>query len=145
MQYHFKVHSEKKGYWAECVELKGCLTQASSKKELFDNAYEALNLYLDEPENSKVIFPKPVSNIKGSNIIKISVDTKIAFAMMLRQERVSNHLTQNQVAKKLGLKNAYSYQRLENSKTANPSLLTIVMLKSIFPNLNIEALTSSPA
>jgi len=60
--------------------------------------------------------------------------------MVLRQERVKNNLTQSQVAKKLGLKNPYSYQRLENSKTANPSLLTIASLKSIFPKLDLEAI-----
>ncbi len=48
------------------------------------------------------------------------------------RERIRNHLTQSQVAKRLGFKNLYSYQRLESSKTANPSLLTIALLKSIF-------------
>ncbi len=112
MRYHFKVHEEKKGYWAECIELKGCSTQANSKKELIENASEALNLYLDEPENSKIIFPNPLSSVKRKQIIEVPVDPKIAFAMALRQERVKNNLTQSQVAKKLGLKNAYSYQRL---------------------------------
>jgi antitoxin HicB len=142
MRYHFKVHQEKKGYWAECVELKGCITQANSKKELFAHAQEALNLYLDEPENSKVIFPEPNGSAKGKELIEVPVDPKIAFAMILRQERVKHHLTQNQVAKKLGYKNPYSYQRLENSKTANPSLLTIVSLKSIFPDLNLETIVA---
>ena len=139
MKYHFKVHQEKKGYWAECIELTGCITQANSKKSLVENAREALNLYLDEPENSKIIFPEPLSAVRAKEVIEVLVDPKIAFAMVLRQERVKNNLTQSQVAKKLGLKNPYSYQRLENSKTANPSLLTIVLLKSIFPGLNLEA------
>lgn len=142
MRYHFKVHVEKKGYWAECIELKGCLTQANTKKELLENAIEALNLFLDEPESSKVIFPEPINPGKRKNLIEVAVDPKIAFAMVLRQERVKNHLTQSQVAKKMGLKNPYSYQRLENSKTANPSLLTIVSLKSIFPDLNLEAIVA---
>jgi antitoxin HicB len=142
MRYHFKVHQEKKGYWAKCVELEGCLTQANTKKKLTENAQEALNLYLDEPENSKVIFPEPLSSVKGPEIIEVPVDPKIAFAMALRQERIKNHLTQNQVAKKLGFKSPYSYQRLENSRTANPSLLTIALLKSIFPELNLEAIVA---
>jgi antitoxin HicB len=142
MRYHFKVHAEKKGYWAECIELKGCLTQAGTKKELLENAVEALNLFLDEPESSKVIFPEPINPGKRKNLIEVAVDPKIAFAMALRQERIKSHLTQSQVAKKMGLKNPYSYQRLENSKTANPSLLTIVSLKSIFPDLNLEAIVA---
>lgn len=142
MRYHFKIYEEERGYWAKCVELTGCVTQADSKKELIENAQEALNLYLDEPENSKVIFPAPKGLVKGKNIIEIPVEPKIAFATVLRQERIKNHLTQNQVAKKLGFKNPYSYQRLENSKTANPSLLTIASLKSIFPGLNLEAIVA---
>jgi antitoxin HicB len=142
MRYHFKVHREKKGYWAECVELKGCATQAGSKTELIKNASEALNLYLDEPESSKVIFPEPKSSVRGKDILEVSVEPKIAFALALRQERVKNHLTQSQVAKKLGLKNSYSYQRLENSKTANPSLMTIASIKSIFPDLNLEVIVA---
>jgi len=142
MRYHFKVHQEKKGYWAECIELKGCVTQAHTKKSLIENAREALNLYLDEPENSKMVFPEPLNSTRGKEVIEVPVDPKIAFAMVLRQERVKNHLTQSQVAKKLGLKNSYSYQRLENSKTANPSLLTIASLKSIFPGLNLEVIVA---
>lgn len=142
MRYHFKVHQEKKGYWAECIELKGCVTQANTKKELSSNAAEALNLYLDEPESSKIIFPEPLASVRGKETIEIPVDPKIAFAMVLRQERVKNHLTQSQVAKRLGFKNPYSYQRLENSKTANPSLLTIASLKTIFPGLNLEMIVA---
>ena len=93
MRYHFKIHQEKKGFWAECIELRGCITQADTKKELLENAAEALNLYLDEPESSKVIFPEPSEPGKKKNIIEIAVDPKIAFAMVLRQERVKNHLT----------------------------------------------------
>lgn len=49
MRYHFKVHKEGKGFWAECLELKGCITQGNSKKELLENMQESLNLYLEEP------------------------------------------------------------------------------------------------
>ena len=30
MKYHFKVHKGGKGYWAECIELVGCITEADS-------------------------------------------------------------------------------------------------------------------
>ena len=53
MKYHFKVHKEGNGYWAECVELLGCITEADSIDELQKNMEEALNLYIEEPENSK--------------------------------------------------------------------------------------------
>lgn len=89
MLYHFKMHAEKKGYWAECIELKGCLTRASTKKELLENAVEALNLFLDEPECSKVIFPEPIKPGKRKNLIEVAVDPKIAtfFAVQARIKR----------------------------------------------------------
>lgn len=33
MQYHFRIHKDQDGLWAECVELPGCMTQAAKKKE----------------------------------------------------------------------------------------------------------------
>jgi len=74
MKYHFKMHKEGKKFWAECIELEGCNTQGNTKEELFENMKEALNLYLDEPEGSKVSFPPPKKVVKGRNIIEIPVN-----------------------------------------------------------------------
>ncbi len=30
MKYHFKIHKEGKGFWAECLELEGCITQGKT-------------------------------------------------------------------------------------------------------------------
>ena len=138
MFYHFKIHKESKGFWAESVELQGCVTQAASLKQLYLNMEEALNLYLNEPENSKVIFPLPQRNIIGKNIVKIPVDPKIAFAMKMKIFRSKKGLSQRQVADLLGMKNIYSYQRLESTKKANPNLSTIARIKEIFPEFNID-------
>lgn len=51
MQYHFKIHEEKSGYWAECIELKGCNTEGETLDELHKNIQEVLGLYLSEPSN----------------------------------------------------------------------------------------------
>lgn len=45
--YTFKVFKEAHGYWAECVQLKGCRTQAETIAELKVNMKEALTLYLE--------------------------------------------------------------------------------------------------
>ncbi|OHD67385.1 MAG: hypothetical protein A2W19_00270 [Spirochaetes bacterium RBG_16_49_21] len=138
MFYHFKIHKEPNGYWAESIELKGCVTQADSLEQLYLNMEEALNLYLNEPENSKVTFPLPQRNIIGKNIVKISVDPKIAFAMKMKIFRSKKGLSQRQVADLLGMKNIYSYQRLESAKKANPNLSTIARIKEVFPEFNID-------
>lgn len=44
MKYHFKIRKEETGYSAHCIELEGCLTQADSMKELYENMKEALIL-----------------------------------------------------------------------------------------------------
>src|SRR4030067_1414317 len=138
MFYHFKIHKEPNGYWAESIELKGCVTQADSLEQLYLNMEEALNLYLNEPENAKVTFPLPQRNIIGKNIVKISVDPKIAFAMKMKIFRSKKGLSQRQVADLLGMKNIYSYQRLESAKKANPNLSTIARIKEVFPEFNID-------
>jgi DNA-binding phage protein len=98
---------------------------------------EALNLYLEEPDSSKVIFPSPAHILKGRNVVEVEVDPRIAFAMQLRQFRLLGNLTQKEAARKLGLRNIYSYQRLE--RKGNPSLVTIKKVKKLFPGLSLDA------
>ena len=137
MQYHFKIHKDKKGYWAECLELKGCITQGETQEALRKNMHEALNLYLDEPSDSRVIFPLPKERVNKSNVEAVLVEPSIAFAFLLRRSRLEQKWTQKTVAEKLKV-GLFSYQRLENSKFANPTLSTVAKLKSIFPQLFLD-------
>lgn len=137
MHYHYKIHKEKNGCWGECVELQGALSQGNTLEELKKNLEEALNLYLDEPKDSKVIFPMPRKAVRGKNIIKIGVDPQIALAVFLRNERLKKGLTQKEVAKRLGVP-LYSYQKLESSKTSNPQWKTLLKLNKVFPRLSLK-------
>ena len=139
MKYHFKIHKESPGFWAECVELNGCLTQGDNRDHLQSMMEDALSAYLDEPENSNHIFSMPDPALKGRNIVAISVDPKVAMAMVIRQSRLERKLTQRQVADKLGMKHVFQYQKLESGRTANPELATLAKLKGVFPNLSIDA------
>lgn len=139
MYYHFKIHNDSDGLWAECIELEGCVTQADSMEELQKNMKEALDLYLDEPADSKIIFPMPDNSIElKEDVVKVKVDSQIAFAFYLRENRLKNHKTQKEMAKMLGLKHLYSYQRLESSKKANPELKTLEKLKEVFPEFDLN-------
>ena len=138
MKYHFKIKKEKTGYSASCIELNGCRTQANTLEELQENMREALDAYLDEPATSKEILPIPNEKIKGRNIKGVECDVCIAFALLVRQARLKHNLTQRNVAKKLGYKNVFAYQKLENTKTANPTLTTIKKIKDVFPRLNLK-------
>lgn len=140
MTYHFKIHKEKKGFWAECIELEGCVTQADSVKELEKNASEALHLYLEEPEFSSFKINPPQKRTVQPGVFGVTVDPMTAFAVQMRLTRQKKGLTQKETANRLGMKNIYSYQRLESAKKANPNLSTIFRIKRIFPDFKIDDL-----
>lgn len=141
MVYHFKIHKESRGYWAECVELKGCQTQGDTMEELKINAGEALNLFLSEPEETGVLFPLPLRKTKkDSKVFQVPVEPGVALSLMLKHLRAKRKLTQQKTAELLGFANIYSYQKLESPKTSNPELKTLKKLKSFFPELRLDEL-----
>jgi predicted RNase H-like HicB family nuclease/DNA-binding XRE family transcriptional regulator len=138
MKYHFKIQKEKKGFSAQCMELLGCVTQGDNMDELHANMREALNLYIQEPENSQDLAELPKESIrKSKNIVEVPVDPEIAFSFMVRYYRIKQGMTQQQAAKKMGFDTIYSYQRLE-AKRCNPTLKIISMIKKVFPDFSID-------
>ena len=131
MKYHFRIHKGGKGYWAQCVELDGCRTQGKTLEKLRANMKVALNLYLDEPEDSATIFPMPKQVRRSKRVEEVVVDPQVAFAFLLRRERLLNHMTQQSVAARMNV-GLYSYQRLESAKTANPRLATVAKVSKVF-------------
>lgn len=103
--------------------------------ELLENMEDALNLYLDEPEDSKIDFPLPKQRIKKtSTTVEIPVNSKVAFALLLRHARHEKNLTQSKMAKLLNYSSVFSYQKLESSKSANPTLVKVQKLQEDLPN-----------
>ena len=138
MNYHFKVEKEGSKFWAQCIELEGCVTQGSSMKELKFNMHQALNLYIQEPFDSKDLAQFPRKNVrKKENICEIKVDSQIAFAFLVRYHRIKSGLTQSQAAKKIGFPNVNSYQRLE-SRRCNPTLKMMEKVKEVFPGFSAD-------
>lgn len=138
MYYHFKVHKEQKGLWAECLELPGCDTEAIDLHELKKNMREVLSLYLTEPEDSSLIQPLPGIYQLTDNIIRVEVEPEVALSFLLRRYRLMHKLTQSMVSEKLGFNNLWSYQRLERPTTANPTLTTLKKLKEAYPDLPLD-------
>lgn len=137
MFYHFKIHKDADGLWAECVELNGCVTQADSMDELEKNMKEVLDLYLDESPFTETVDPLPKKKIKiTNNIRKVQVSPEVAFSVLLRFYRKKHKLSQKELARLLGVKNIFSYQRLE--KKSNPRLTTLAKIKEIFPEFSID-------
>ncbi|MFA5250168.1 MAG: helix-turn-helix transcriptional regulator [Parachlamydiales bacterium] len=101
---------------------------------------EALNLYLEEPADSSYLFPLPKKQIeKSAFIVDVPVNPLIAFSFLVRYCRISNNLTQKEIADELNA-GIYSYQRLE--KKSNPTLKTISKIKEIFPEFPIDLVFS---
>ena len=137
MKYHFKIHKEKKGFWSECIELPGCVTEGDSKEELFENMKDAVNTYLEEPDGSDYLADLPDTSIKLSkSVVEVPVDPSVALAFSIRRERIGRGITQKQAAKMLGVKGLYSYQRLERS--CNPTLESIQKLVVLYPNISLD-------
>lgn len=137
MKYHFKIHKEGDGFWAECLEDPGCVTQGESKEELFENMQKAINTYLEEPESSNFLAPLPLENVKKrSNVVKVPVDPEVAFGFLVRYNRLKRGLSQKEAAKKLGMKDIFSYQRLE--RKCNASLKTIARLTYLYPSFPFD-------
>lgn len=138
MKYHFKVHKEDKGFWAECLELEGCVTQADSMEELQEMMQEALNLYVSEPESSTRLASLPDDSIRRSkNVVEVPLDPEVAFSFLVRYHRIKHGMSQNEAAKKLGFENINSYQRLERRK-CNPNLRTLYKIKELFPDFSLD-------
>lgn len=138
MKYHFKIHKEGNGFWAQCIELPGCITEGDTKQELYDNMQEALSLYVQEQPNSEDIAQLPDKSIKVTrNIVEVSVDPHVAFSFLVRYWRIQHGLTQKEAAKKMGFDTIYSYQRLE-TKNCNPSLKIISIIKKTYPEFSLD-------
>lgn len=73
MNYHFKLHKEENGFWAECIEIPSCRTQGDSLSDLKSNASEALSLHLSVLKDSKIEIPGPIHLEAQPDIILISI------------------------------------------------------------------------
>ena len=99
---------------------------------------EALNLYIEEAEDSQDLACLPSNSIKmKDDIVQVSVDMQVAFAFLVRFYRIKHGMTQQEAAKRLGFPNIYSYQRLETRK-CNPRLETIASIKKLFPEFSVD-------
>ncbi len=138
MKYHFKIHKEADGFWAECLEIPGCITQADSRGELTVNMGDALNTAIQEPESSHYLAPLPDESYKPSHsIAEIKVDPQVALGFWLRYNRIKKGMTQEEAAKKLGMKNIFSYQRLERG--CNTTVAMLSKLVAAFPLFSVES------
>ncbi len=135
MKYHFKVVREKQGFTAWCDELKDCFTCGDDEHELFRNMAEVLNLYLDTYPENKII---PAPGKKKAGMVEVGVEPHIAFSILLKNARLAHGLSQVETARRLGIENVFSYQRLE--KRTPPTFKNLARVKKLFPEISLDAI-----
>jgi predicted RNase H-like HicB family nuclease len=135
MKYHFKLHNDPDSLWAECIELPSCHSQADTISDLEFYMQEVLNLLLDEPSDSTIIFPYPDASLDSDDsLVQVEVEPSIAFKLLLRQRRIEKGWSRLDIQFKSGIK-PKRYLEIEN--TGNPCLSEIVGIIDAFPDLPI--------
>lgn len=88
MKYHFKIYKEEVGYSAQGIELIGCFTQGDTWEELYSNMQEALNLHVDEPDDSSDFEAFPDESIKlSADIVEVPLDPQVASRLLARNAK----------------------------------------------------------
>ena len=108
----------------------GYLTYGKTLDKAKAMAFEAVSGLLESylEHGDKFVFPKCGTSKDWHGI---EIEPGLAFALWLRNARLSHNMTLADVAKKMGVKYQV-YQKLENPRTANPTLKTLKKLETIF-------------
>jgi len=125
----FELDADGTSYNVSFPDLEGCLTYGLNLDEAKKNAQEALSVYLESLDSRSKEIPE-ASKLKGENVVYVTPDIHIAFAIQIKQIRAKRGLTQKDVANMLGIGWA-SYQRIENPRRTNPTLSTIHRLEQV--------------
>ena len=119
-----------RSYLVEFPDLPGCLTEGGTLEEAKANAREALSGYLASIFERNFKIPK-ASSLRGKGVYMIEPEPEIAVPIFLRRMRELNKLTQEDVARELGI-SYQTYQRLENPNKSNPTIKTLDKLAKVF-------------
>lgn len=130
MKYPAKITPDEDGFIVEFPDLPGCLTQGDTIKEAQINAAEALSGYLASVNDREIEYNEP-SSLTGNDIYLIPVDADVALAITVKKLRTEQHLTQKEIAAKMGVPYQI-YQRIERGKKANLSINSLAKLERAF-------------
>lgn len=126
------VHKDKKsGYWLEFIDFDSCMTQGETMEELYMMAQDALSLVLDYRLEENKEIPEPSKTKDRKNVIYVEPYPDVAIPLMVKQIRRAKGLTQEDIAKMLGV-SYQTYQKMERGQRVNPTLKTLERLASVF-------------
>ena len=124
MEYPALFEREGKFLLAEFPDCPGCQTCVEDGGDIEAEAKDALAGWLEVHLGRNLIPPKP-SQVRrnGRNVIGVPVDPFLAIRLQLRWARAEESLTQEKLAKKLGM-TQQQLARLESGES-NPTVRTI--------------------
>jgi antitoxin HicB len=108
----------------------GILTDGDTLDHAKEMACEAVSGIIAVNLKHNVPFSIPAP-IEGDGIYDIEIEPSLAFALWLRNARIARDMTLQDAAEKMGVKYQV-YQKLENPRTANPTLKTMKKLEQVF-------------
>jgi antitoxin HicB len=110
----------------------GIMTAGKSLEHAKEMAAEAVCGLIETYIEHNISFSIPPMN-NEHNYYAIPLEPGLAFALWLREQRKSHNMSLADAAEKMGVKYQV-YQKLENPRTANPTLKTLCKIEQIFGN-----------
>lgn len=71
------LHKEADGYWAEFLDLEGCVTQGDTLAEVIYNCQDALNGYIYTCLKHELVIPEPTEIISEERITYVQTDVDL--------------------------------------------------------------------
>jgi len=110
----------------------GILTYGTNLENAKEMASEAVSGLIETYLEHNISFSIPPAN-NAPDYYAIPLEPSLSLALWLREQRKSHNMSLADVAQKMGVKYQV-YQKLENPRTANPTLKTLCKIEQIFGN-----------
>jgi antitoxin HicB len=108
----------------------GIMTDGATLEEAKEMASEAASGLIESYLDHNIPFTIPPMP-ESPDFYAIPLEPGLSFAMWLRNQRKTHNMSLADVAEKMGVKYQV-YQKLENPRTANPTLKTLRKFERIF-------------
>jgi len=128
MHYYAKIKKQGGAYLVSFPDMPNVNTYGDTIEEAIKNAGDAVNGVLQADFGRGFELPQ-AREYKGRGYYRIAVAPHIAVAYQLRELRRGQ--SQGEIARKLGV-SYQAVQKLENPKSANPSIKTLEKIAEIF-------------
>lgn len=126
MRYQARIFKDGKSYSVLFPDLPGCYSIGNSRNQAYDNAREALSLYLEEARNESWEIPKPKCR-RGKQYVWITPYPDVAIPLMIREARLNKGYSQARLARQLGM-TVQQLQKLETPGKSNPTIKTLAAI-----------------